>query len=118
MLSILGLVAIVVIAIQVYKSAASTERNPVAWTAIAVVIGIGVQLVLPTIVGFAIGFYLVATGTPPDQIQEYFGLWGVVGIAGLVLSIVGMVLIAKHVSKVKDEDNSRKAPPPPPTFVR
>jgi hypothetical protein len=116
MLSIVGIVAIVVIAIQVYKSAASTERNAAAWTAVAVVVGIGIQFVIPAIVGFAIGFYLVATGTPPDQIQGFFGLWAVIGIAGIILSIVGMVLVAKHVSKVKDDVTNAGTPPPPPTF--
>ena len=118
MLSIVGIVAIVVIAIQVYKSASSTERNAAAWTAIAVVVGIGIQFVIPAIVGFAIGFYLVATGTPVEEIQGFFGLWSVIGVAGIVLSIVGMVVVARHVSKVKDEDTNAQAPPPPPTFVQ
>ncbi len=118
MLSIIGIVAIVVIAIQVYKSASSTERNAAAWTAIAVVVGIGIQFVIPAIVGFAIGFYLVATGTPVEEIQGYFGLWTVIGIAGIVLSLVGMIVVAKHVSNVKDDGTNTPAPPPPPTFVQ
>lgn len=118
MLSIVGIVAIVVIAIQVYKSAAATERNAAAWTVVAVVVGIGIQFVIPTIVGVMIGAYLVATGTPVEEIQEYFALWGVIGVAGIVLSIVGMVLVAKHVSKVKEDDSNAGAPPPPPTFVQ
>jgi len=116
MLSIIGVVAIIVIAVQVYKTASSTERNAVGWTALALVIGIGIQFVVPVVLGFGIGLYLVATGTSAEELQDYMGLWVTISVAAIVLSLVGMILVAKHVSKVKDEVTNVQAPPPPPDF--
>ena len=117
MLSILGIVAIVVFTIQVYKTASGTERNGGAWAAVTLVIGLGIQFVLPMIIGIAIGVYYVASGTPVEELQaEISTLATVIGVIGIVLSIVGMWLVMKHVSKVKDDDPKAVAPPPPPTF--
>ena len=116
MLSIVGIVAIVVFTIQVYKTASGTERNGPAWAAVNLVIGIGIQFVLPMIIGIVIGIYYIASGTPVEQLEsEITTLATFIGIFGIVLSIVGMWLIMKHVSKVKDDD-PKGAPPPPPTF--
>ena len=51
-------------------------------------------------------------------ISEITGLIGVFGTVSLVLSIVGMVLIMKHVSKVKEDEPPVyiQGPPPPPSF--
>jgi len=116
MISILGLVAIIVIAIQVYKSASSTDRNPVGWTALALMIGIGIQFVLPVMIGLGYGIYLAATDSLADLQNTNFGWMSVIGVASIVLSIVGMWLVAKHVSKVKDDVESEPVPPPPPSF--
>ncbi|MEP7149334.1 MAG: hypothetical protein ABI857_10665 [Acidobacteriota bacterium] len=117
MLSILGIVAIVIITIQVYKTAVGTERNAAGWAAITVVIGIALQFVVPVIIGLLIGVYLVVTGTPAEELQNgLFGLMSVIGVAAIILSIVGMFLVARHVSKVKDDTTHGQAPPPPPVF--
>lgn len=115
MLSILGIVAIVVIAIQVYKTAVGTERNAPLWTVVSVLIGIGLQFVVPLLIGIAIALYLLATGTAPENIEmEMFGVAIIINIVAIVLSIVGMYLVMKHVSRVKDDDPAANAPPPPP----
>jgi hypothetical protein len=116
MISILGFVAIIVIAIQVYKSASRTDRNPAAWTAFALMIGIGIQFVVPIMIGLGYGIYLAATQTTPDLQNMNFGLMEVVGLAAIILSIVGMCLVARHVSRVKDDVEIGPAPPPPPSF--
>jgi hypothetical protein len=116
MISILGLVALVVITIQVYKSARSTERNPVGWAALALAVGLGIQFVIPIMIGLAYGIYLAATNTTTDFQQPAFGLMNVIGVAAIVLSIVGMWVVARHVSKVKDDSEIGPSPPPPPTF--
>ena len=117
MLSILGIVAIVVITIQVYKTASGTDRNAAAWAAIAAVIGIGIQFVLPIFIGFAIGLYLAMTGSDMSALQTgLFGLMTFISIVGVVLSIGGMWLVARHVATVKDDDVAGSQPPPPPTF--
>ena len=115
MFGILGLVAIVVFTIQVFKAARSTERNAGLWALFCAIVGIGFQLVLPLLVGVVLGVYYVLSGVPAEYIQaEIQGPAQIIGIVGLILSIVGMVLIAKHVSKVKADDPAAQAPPPPP----
>jgi drug/metabolite transporter (DMT)-like permease len=117
MLTILGLVAIVVFTVQVYKTAAGTERNAPLWAAMTAVIGIALQFVVPILFGVVLAVYYIATGTPVENLEsEMFGGALLISIAGIVLSIVGMVLAMKHVSKVKDDEPAAKAPPPPPTF--
>ena len=116
MISILGLVAIIVIAIQVYKSAASTDRNPVGWTVLALMIGVGIQFVLPVMIGLGYGIYLLATNSAADHQNITFELIGVIDVVGIVLSIVGMWFIARHVSKVQGDVEIGPAPPPPPSF--
>lgn len=118
MLSIVGLVAIIVITIQVYKSAASTDRNAAGWAALTFVVGFGIQFVIPVMIGVMYGIYLAATGSTTDVDAGFLGLMSIVGLGGIVFSIVGMWLIAKHVSKVKDDGVNPQAPPPPPTFGR
>jgi hypothetical protein len=116
MLSILGFVAIVVITIQVYKSARSTARNSAGWAAANLMVGLGIQFVFPFMAGVLFGTYLAATGRSTTFNATFFGLIGVIDIAGIILSIVGMWVIAKHVSAVRDDDENVPVPPPPPTF--
>ena len=118
MLTILGFVAIIVFTIQVYKAAKSTERNAALWALACAVVGLGFQFGVPIAIGLVIGIYYVVTGMPMDSIEaEISGLALIIGILGLILSVVGMVLIAKHVSRVKlDRPGTNAPPPPPPTF--
>ena len=115
MLSILGLVAIIVLTIQVYKTANSTERNAGGWAVLTFVIGFGIQFVFPFMVGLIYGIYLVSTGSTEVD-AGYFGVMTIISVGAIVVSIVGMWLIAKHVSKVKDDEVNPQIPPPPPTF--
>ena len=115
MLSIVGIVAIVVMTIQAYKTAAGTERNAPLWAGLTAVIGIGIQFVLPVMIGIGFGIYLAASGTSTDDLGGgYYGLFTVIGLAGIVLSLVGMWLVIRHVSNVPDDDPAIASPPPPP----
>ncbi|MEP6704088.1 MAG: hypothetical protein ABJB34_04730 [Acidobacteriota bacterium] len=117
MLSILGIVAIVVFTIQVYKTAAGTERNAPQWAIATVSIGIVVQFVLPIIIGLMLGIYYTSRGMSPEEMQsEIGGIAMLIGVGGIVLSIVGMWLVMKHVSNVRNDGSHVNAPPPPPTF--
>jgi putative Mn2+ efflux pump MntP len=119
MLTIFGIVAIIVFTIQVYKTAAGTERNAPLWAIITAVTGIGLQFVVPFFFGLVLAIYYLATGTPQDQLEsEIYGMATIIGLLGLVLSVVGMYLVVKFVSRVKDEPRVPHAPPPPPTFDR
>ena len=117
MLSILGIVAIVVFSIQVYKTANGMERNGGLWAALTAVIGVGLQLGIPIFLGIAIGIYYLATGGDPENIESSVGGWAaVIGIVCFFLSIVGMWLVMKYVSRVPDAPIGNVQPPPPPTF--
>jgi hypothetical protein len=118
MLSIIGIVAIVVLTIQVYKAAKNTERNAPLWTILNACVGIGLQFVVPFFVGLILAFIWVARGTTdPIEIQNrIYGPALIIGIVSLVLSIAGMLVIFKIVSRVPDQPVASMPPPPPREF--
>lgn len=118
MLSILGIVAIVVFTIQVYKGAQNTERNAPLWAIVNAITGIAFQFVFPVFIGIAIGIYYMLTGSTAETLErEILGPAAIVGILFFFFSIAAMFLIWKHVNKVRDIPvGSTPAPPPPPTF--
>ena len=118
MFLILGIVAIIVFTIQVYKTASGTERNAPFWAAVTAVTGVAFQFVFPVILGVLIVVYYVATGTEIQEVESAaYGPALVINLVCFVVSIVGMWLVMKHVSNVKDDLPAAKAPPPPPTFT-
>jgi hypothetical protein len=117
MLTIIGLVAIIVCAIQAWKAAAGTDRNPPLWTVLVVATGIAFQIIVPVLLVIVIAAYYVATGTPPARLDsEIGGVATFVGIVGIVLSVIGMGFILRRLARLKDDDPPVPAPPPPPTF--
>lgn len=116
-LTLLGLVAIVVCAIQVYKAAVDTSRNAGIWTLLTIGVGIFFQFILPFVFGILLGVYYLMSGVPRERIAiDSFGLLFILEILCLVLSVVGMFMVMKHVSKLKDEVPGAAMPPPPPQF--
>ena len=119
MLSLVGIIGIVIFAIQVYRSAVDYQRNAALWTILTVAIGIMFQFVIPFVIGVIYVIVIIAGGTPPEEVAvEQFGLLMVLGVICLILSFVGMFLVMRHVSKVPDDPLSAAGPepPPPPTF--
>ena len=118
MLLIGGIVAIVVFTIQVFKTAKGTGRNAPLWAFITAATGIAFQFVIPIFLGIVLAVYYLATGTPAESLQsDLQGMSIVIGVVCIILSIIGMLLVSKHVSKVIDVPyGSVDAPPPPPTF--
>ncbi len=116
MLSILGIVAVIIATYQVYKTARDTERNAVGWALLTFAVGFGIQIILPMMIGFAIALVMTASGNSVMEIQESIqGIAIIIGIAGLLLSFLGIWLIMRHVSKIP-ESSFAAPPPPPPTF--
>ncbi len=118
MLFIGGIIAIVVFTIQVFKTAQGTGRNAPLWAVLTAAIGIGFQFVIPIFLGIVLAVYYLATGSPTESLErDIQGPATIIGVVSIILSIVGMVLVSKHVSKVIDVPvGSVDAPPPPPTF--
>lgn len=118
MIGIFGLIAIVVFTIQVYKTANGTGRNGALWALLTAAVGFGFQLVIPFVFGMIIAIVYLVGGSSPETLESDINMPAtLIGIAGLVISVVGMVLISKHVSKVPDDPPmSASTPPPPPSF--
>jgi uncharacterized membrane protein len=117
MIGLIGFIAIFIVTYQVYKTAKSTERNPWVWSGLAAATGFGLQLVLPVAFAIVLTLYYLFSGTSADRLEsEISGTVNVFGFVSLVASIVGMYLIMKHVSKVKDDEpySPEQGPPPPP----
>lgn len=114
--ALLGIVAIVIFAVQVYKAAAEYGRNAPLWTILTVIIGFVFQYILPLVVGIGWGIYLLISGGSIENIEtSAFGLIFVVEVLCWALSFVGMFLVMKHVSQIPDDPLvSILAPPPPP----
>lgn len=117
MLFIVGLVGIVVFTIQVYKTAQGTGRNAAGWAALTAGIGIVIQLVIPFFIGIVIGLYYTLLNGGTEGIPEWvFTFSTAMGIAGIILSFVGMYLIIRHVMKVPEITSTSDSVPPPPYF--
>ncbi|MEP7039748.1 MAG: hypothetical protein ABI891_15550 [Acidobacteriota bacterium] len=117
MLSILGFIAVFITAYFVYKTAKDTGRGAVAWSLITIAVGLGLQIVLPVLIGVFVGLIMVASGNSVVEIQESVQSAGIIiAIACLVLSFVGIALIIRHVAKIPEEE-SFVPPPSPPDFT-
>jgi len=116
MLSILGLIAVFIATYFVYKSARDTGRNAVGWSLLTVLVGIGLQIVLPGIIFFIIAAAMAISGKPIRDVGDLpFGTTIIVSILGWAASIVGIWLILRRVSLIPDEETF-DSPPQPPTF--
>ena len=116
MISVIGFIIIFIVAYFAYKTANDTGRSGLLWAFITVAAGIGIQFVLPIIIGIVLALIYMAGGTPVTKLQEEIsGIAIFIGIGSIALSLVAMWLILKHVSKLP-EDEPAAAPPPPPTF--
>lgn len=119
MIGILAFIAVIVFIVQVYKTAKGTGRNGALWAILTGIVGFGFQIVVPLFIGLALGIYYLMTGSSPEEMEIAVNGWAtLIGLPCLVLSIVGVFLIMKHVSKIPDEPVSAAVPPPPPpTFA-
>lgn len=119
LLTLLGIVVIVAFAVLVYRTAADTGRSAGLWALLTIGVGFAFQFILPLIVGIGIGIYFIFSGRPPDELAvSLFGLGFVLDIVCLILSIVGMMLVAKQVMRIPDDVpvSAAASPPAPPQF--
>jgi hypothetical protein len=97
---------------QIYKAAKDTGRNAALWAVITAVGSLVFQLTLG--IGFGLFYALgIAIWQWPEEGLETYS-WPA-GIVISVLNVVGIWLIHRHVSAVKEDDDVMP-PPPPPTF--
>jgi amino acid permease len=104
MLSILGIVALIVFPIQVYKTANGTGRSGALWALLTATIGVTIQFLIPIFIGVAMVIYYMALGDRLEEFPEpFFGFEVMFGLFFLFASIAGMWLVMRHVSKVPSE---------------
>ena len=116
-IGILGLVFVIVAAIYTYRTAKSNGHNAVLWTLAAVAAGFGVQIILPLLIGIILTVYWLATGRSVEEVQTLIETPGnIIGIICLFASIVGVVLILRRVSLIREDD--APLPPPSPEFYQ
>lgn len=114
MIGIIALISVFVAAYFAYKTANDTGRSGPLWALATLGVGLGLQIVVPTLMGVVLAVIYMALGTPVDQLQDAItGPASVIGLVALVLSFVGIWLILKHVSKLPEETASESVPPPP-----
>lgn len=114
---ILGMAAIVVVAVLTFRTARDYGRNAALWTLAAIGCGLGFQFVVPFFIGVVLGFVLVVTGTKLDEIPQKLGDWVIaINLACLLLSFIAMWLVLRLVSRIPEDEPVAAWPPPPPTF--
>jgi hypothetical protein len=117
MLGIFGLIFIIVAPFIIYKNAKQNGHNAIFWTLLGVAAGLGVQIVIPLVFGFVYAIVKVAQGSSEDEIQKAIeGPSLIIGIACLILSVVGVLLIMSRVNRIHEEKSFINPPPPPTDF--
>ncbi len=116
MIGIAAFIFILVAPIFVYRSAKQNGHNAILWTIISVVVGFGIQIIVPLIIGLIVGIVLAAKGASQTDIQESSAMTAlyVIGFVSVILSVVGVLTIMKKVNTVNESVFDKQLPPPPP----
>ena len=116
---LLGTVATVVAAYFTFKTAKENGRNGVVWGLISLLVGFGLQIVGPFVLGVLLVVIMLFTGTPQSQIQSKIdGPANILFYVFWLLGFVGLFLVIKFVSRLPETDDAdlSEIVPPPPTF--
>jgi hypothetical protein len=109
----LPLIFIVVLSIQIYRTARDNGYNAPMWTAVTAVGFFVIQFV----VGLAIGVILLLGASfsdwSPTLLDDYQFF---VGLAAMIPAFIFVWLIWRHVNVIRDDGMAPEPPPPPPTF--
>lgn len=116
-LVILGIAAVIVASVLAYRTANDYDRNGIVWAILVLVVGFGIQIILPVCIVIIYAIYTVASGGEGAGIGAIgVGSSLILSVGCLILSVVAIMLILRHLSKVP-EDKPFTAPPlPPDTF--
>lgn len=119
MIGIGAFIAIFVATYYAYKTAKDYGRNAILWALIVFAVGFGIQIVIPLFIGIVIGVVMTLQGSSPEEIQNSIGGYSfILGFVCIVLSLIGMFLILKFLSRVPEDGvlSEGSPPPPPPNF--
>ena len=116
MLGIIALITVFIAAFFAYKTAVGNGRNGPLWTLATLGVGLGLQVVIPVVLGVILAVVYLAGGTSPEKLQEEIaGPAGVIGLVSLFVGFIAIWLILRHVSKLPQDELRIDSPPPPPT---
>jgi hypothetical protein len=116
-IQLLALVVVIVAAYQVFKTARDNGRSGGGWAAITVVVDLGLQWVLPVLLGVILAIIYMATGSRAELLQTELQTPAIIiGFVCVGLSFVAVFLILKFVSRIPDDAGTHISLPPPPTF--
>lgn len=115
-LPLIGLIAIVIFATQVYKASKDSGRSELSWTMLTIGIGLALQYLVPIVIGFMIGIYIAIAGPNSVETVNPFGIFFIIEIVCLILSFIGMLAVLKHVSSIPEDAELVDGPPPPSQF--
>jgi hypothetical protein len=117
MLGILGLIFVIVAPFLVYRTAKQNGHNVVFWTIISVIVGVGVQIILPAVIGFTLGMVWALKGSTIKEIEDAISTpANIIGIIALILSVIGILAVMKKVGSIHEKAFEKNQPPPPPNF--
>jgi lysylphosphatidylglycerol synthetase-like protein (DUF2156 family) len=114
LLLVFGLAVTAVAAIFVRKTARENGRKAGWWTLVTVGLGVGLQIVLPFMLGIVLVLIFIASGTRngPALTQKVETPAFYIDIISLIASLVAMFFVLRHVAKLP-EDVDLNIPPPP-----
>ena len=100
-IQLMGLAAIFVTVYFVYKTAKENDRKPFLWSALAIVVGLGTQIVFPILIVLALVIFYQITGTPSSKMHEALDTPAeVITIICIPLSVIFVMGILRFVAKL------------------
>jgi 4-amino-4-deoxy-L-arabinose transferase-like glycosyltransferase len=117
MFGIIALVYILGAPIFIYRSAKQNGYNAWLWTLGAYGVGIGLQIVVPTIIIMIIGAGMLLSGSSEIEMEKAISVpsW-IIGLIGMISSVLCVSWMFKRVNTIRDEPSFMPPPPPPAEF--
>jgi hypothetical protein len=97
----MGLAAVLVAVYFVYKTAKENCRSHFLWSALAIAVGLGTQIVFPLLIVLALVICYRITGTPPSKIHDVLDTPAeVITIICIPLSVISVLGILRFVARI------------------
>ena len=109
MIGVLDIILIILFAVVapvfVYLTAKKNNHQPAKCALIMLAIGIGLQFILPVIVGIILAVALVGMGNSPNSVQPTIQSYSlIIGISCSILNAIGVFLVLRRVSKANNTE--------------
>lgn len=114
MLSILGFIALIIVAVFAYRTARENKRRPFLWALCVFGVGFAIQIVVPFLFGVGIAIYMMTAGSTVPEIQEAMYLPAmIIGVICLILSLAAAIFMLLRIQAVPAGGDDLPPPPPP-----